>query len=625
VDKVAGPPAATGVASVTSKNFDHDFAFLYQKHHYTQTSLAPNMAFLSGGSPANSSRGAMTLDSIAYAIFQNMRASLDLKAHVEDLIAGRATAPTQLSGLPLATLKHNILESLTRAHTANIVTHNLLLEAIENDRENGRLDITLDVRAMLKGATEGLNGARSLQEDVLVSNNMATAFGHTKLTSTMQKLHVTQERGVAVGQNEHEERIPTSVMHSSQPPVMSFTPAANDSAATSPSYTHVGAGVDFATASSRLPSKPNTPAQPQRIKPGDTSVPLIDQLFNGTKTQRNTGTNSDFQSTSNAPLPTDPKAKNSTTGTALFPNARTQANNNQVQQKSRKRVAKEQAAERRQRKKEARVKQEERNVGNTAASGQASQSTEPPVQPSISTVQPTMGNPTARTPKRNLPVEDENVQTESGQNKRIKQDQTIPKRKSDVSMRDASDDDDDISIHGNATKRTKSAAEQSVEPTYQEIEEYVQEYEDITEDVDARMKATSVRREKQKKKDMGLLGSEKRKRQSGASVGDSSGVNVRDGTGHTPSKRPNKKVKKDHEQAPAHPVEQVTPKSNENSAKKSNITPKQAPKQDKDTPKKGSGTAEKRSADEVDEFDGSERREKKKKKKHVSTTNLDHA
>jgi hypothetical protein len=110
----------------------------------------------------------MSLDSIAYAIHQNLRASLELKAHVEELLAGRSTAPTYPSALPLANLKFNILESLTKAHTTNIVTHHLLLEVIENDRTSGKLEVNLDVRAMLQGTVESLDGARRLQEEVLV-------------------------------------------------------------------------------------------------------------------------------------------------------------------------------------------------------------------------------------------------------------------------------------------------------------------------------------------------------------------------------------------------------------------------------------------------------------------------
>jgi hypothetical protein len=135
-----------------------------------------------GSPPANPSRASMSLDSIAYAIHQNMRASLELKTHVENLIAGRSAAPTYSSTLPLATLKLNILESLTRAHAANIVTHHLLLEVIENDRKSGKPEVNLDVRAILKGATEEMDGARRLQEKVLVREPFSQMAGDRKLT-----------------------------------------------------------------------------------------------------------------------------------------------------------------------------------------------------------------------------------------------------------------------------------------------------------------------------------------------------------------------------------------------------------------------------------------------------------
>jgi hypothetical protein len=141
------------------------------------------------------------------------------------------------------------------------------------------------------------------------------------------------------------------------------------------------------------------------------------------------------------------------------------------------------------------------------------------------------------------------------------------------------------------------------------------EYEDITAEVDARMKATSIRKERQRMKEMGLLGSEKRKRNSGASI--EGGVDIRGGDGSPPSTRPLKKHKRRHKSNDNEETnsdvnvepefQQAMPKQGSGSLEQVQTAPKEA-KQEK------LSTESKRPANNMDEAEDLDKRERKKKR-----------
>jgi hypothetical protein len=333
------------------------------------------------------------------------------------------------------------------------------------------------------------------------------------------------------------------------------------------------------------PSNVPTPAQSQPAVE-EAPIPLGSLIFNMKEQKENKGIGLDPQLNSNRPVPKGAQATNVTSNT--------QMGSEQLPVL----IAVEKLL-----KTNRLVQKAERQAADILARRQQHQGTSSDERPQLS----------ADMPKRALPDEDEAEHPASKHpSKRFRQYSPLPKRKSDISMQDADEDDVDISMMSNASKpvRTTPPIDFQNQPPI--------EYEDITEEVDARMKAASVRKERQRMKDLGLLGSEKRKRQSGASVEDG-GVNIRGGDGNTPSKRRIKKAKKSHRKS-AGAAEELNDTSEQQAAtsKTGDGTPKQA------APKTENSAELKRSIEHIDESAESNTREKRKKKKLKQAANLEH-
>jgi hypothetical protein len=336
-----------------------------------------------------------------------------------------------------------------------------------------------------------------------------------------------------------------------QPSVVEDVPEVNATNSSRPSYLPAVL-LPIGGKSSNAP----TPAQSQPMVK-EASITLASMMFNVQAQNKNNGNSLDPQSTSNGPVPKGAQATNITSSKEWHPNP----------------IAVEKLS-----KTNRLIRKVEKHSAAHAAKRQQQKGTSSDQQPQR----------LADMPKRALPAGDDAQHPAlEPSNKRSKLYSPLLKRKSDISMHDA-DEDLDSSMTSNASKPV-----QTTPPTDFKDPPPI-EYEDITEEVDARMKATSIRKERQKMKDLGLLGSEKRKRHSGASVEDG-GVDIRGGGGSTPSKRLIKKVKKSHRKS-EEAAEEFKEKSEQHTATSTpgDVTPGQA------APKHETGAELKRSAEDVD-------------------------